>query len=102
MVDRSTKRLTFEPPMTPSDPVATTSDACGDGRLANTVSARSATSLGEDAGYTSRSGGLFQHIVAGVVDDHPVAGFCQAFRHGKSHMSQADESDYPRGQVVSH
>ena len=48
-VDMSTKRLTCDPPITPSFPVATSKDACGDGRLANTVPARFATSLGDDA-----------------------------------------------------
>ena len=49
VVERSTKRLTFLPSITPSLPVATSSEACSDGRLAMTVSTRSATSFGEDA-----------------------------------------------------
>ena len=48
-VEKSTNRLTREPSMTPPAPVATSKDACGDGRLAITVSARSATSLVDDA-----------------------------------------------------
>jgi hypothetical protein len=49
VVDRSTKRLTFLPSITPPLPVATSSEACSEGRLAITVSVRSATSLGEAA-----------------------------------------------------
>ena len=43
------KRLTSLPSITPPVPVATSSEACSDGRLASTVSARSATSFGEEA-----------------------------------------------------
>ena len=50
-VDRSTKRLTRLPSITPLAPVATSSEACSEGRLAITVSTRSATSLGEAAAY---------------------------------------------------
>src|SRR6266436_9207455 len=48
-VERSTKRFTSLPSITLPVPVATSSEACSDGRLASTVSARSATSLGEEA-----------------------------------------------------
>src|SRR5438105_10591744 len=48
-VERSTKRLTRLPSITPPAPVATSSEACSDGRLASTVSQRSAMSLGDDA-----------------------------------------------------
>src|SRR5260370_1429882 len=49
MVERSTKRLARLPSIPPPAPVATSSEACSDGRLASTVSARSATSFGEEA-----------------------------------------------------
>ncbi len=49
VVERSTSRLTRLPSITPSLPVATSSEICSDGRLAITVSVRSATSFGEDA-----------------------------------------------------
>src|SRR5260370_14413872 len=48
-VERSTKRFTSLPSITPPVPVATSSEAGREGRLASTVSARSATSLGEEA-----------------------------------------------------
>ena len=47
VVDRSTKRFTFLPSITPSGPVATFSTMSGVGRLTITVSAESAISLGE-------------------------------------------------------
>jgi hypothetical protein len=50
-VDRSTKRLTRLPSITPLCPVATSSEACSDGRLAITLSTRSATSFGDDAAF---------------------------------------------------
>ena len=49
VVDRSTKRRTFLPSITPSGPVATLSTMSGVGRLAITVSTMSATSFGERA-----------------------------------------------------
>ena len=49
VVDRSTKRLTRLPSMMPSGPVATFITISGVGRLTMTVSAASATSLGERA-----------------------------------------------------
>ncbi len=49
VVDRSMKRLTRFPWMTPPSPVATFSEICSEGRLAITVSTRSATSAGDDA-----------------------------------------------------
>ena len=48
-VERSTNRLTRLPSITPLSPVATSSEACSDGRLASTVSVRSAMSFGDDA-----------------------------------------------------
>jgi hypothetical protein len=49
VVERSTKRRTFLPLETPSGPVATVKTTSGVGRLANTVSTRSAMSRGEEA-----------------------------------------------------
>ena len=49
VVERSTKRRTFLPSITPSGPVATLSTMSGVGRLTITVSAKSATSFGERA-----------------------------------------------------
>jgi len=49
VVDRSMKRLIRLPWITPPSPVATFSEICNDGRLAITVSTRSATSAGDDA-----------------------------------------------------
>ena len=48
-VDRSMKRLTRLPSITLPAPVATSSEACSDGKLAITVSQRSAMSFGEVA-----------------------------------------------------
>src|ERR1700674_4683584 len=48
-VERSTNRLTRLPSIAPLSPVTTSSEACSDGRLASTVSARSAMSFGDDA-----------------------------------------------------
>ena len=48
-VERSTKRLTRLPSITPPAPVATSSEACSDGRLASTLSQRSAMSFGDAA-----------------------------------------------------
>ena len=49
VVERSTRRLTRLPWMTPPSPSATFSETCSEGRLAITVSTRSATSCGEAA-----------------------------------------------------
>ncbi len=49
VVERSTRRLMRLPWMTPPSPIATFSEICSDGRLAITVSTRSATSCGEEA-----------------------------------------------------
>ena len=55
VVERSTKRRTRLPSITPRGPVATASTMSGVGRLAITVSAASATSAGERAALAPRA-----------------------------------------------
>jgi hypothetical protein len=58
VVDRSTKRPTFLPSITPPGLVTTASTMSGVGRLAITVSAASATSAGERAAIAPRAARL--------------------------------------------
>ena len=92
-VERSTKRFTFLPSITPPAPVATSSEACSDGRLASTVSARSATSFGEAAASAPSATSLSTASLRWFEHDEPMPGLDQAARHGKAHLSEADESD---------
>ena len=54
------KRLTRVPSITPPAPVATSSEACSDGRLAITVSTRSAMSLGDVAAWAYTGTGIWE------------------------------------------
>ena len=55
VVERSTKRLIFLPSMTPPSPSATFCEMASEGRLAITVSTRSATSAGEEASLRAQA-----------------------------------------------
>ncbi len=93
VVDRSTNRRMRLPSINPPLPAATASTMSGVGRLAITVSARSATSRTEPAGsapsFTSRS------IASrpGVEHHHPVARLDQTAGHMEPHLAQSDEAD---------
>ncbi len=93
VVERSTKRRTRLPSITPSAPVATASTMSGVGRLAITVSTVSATSRTEPAACapsaTSRS------IASRLRVEHgqPMPGFEQTAGHGEAHIAQTDEAD---------
>ncbi len=69
------KRLTFSPSITPPLPVATSSEACSEGRLAITVSTSSATCLTEAPGRapsaTSRSIAAF--CVSNTMSEWPAS-----------------------------
>src|ERR1700691_59630 len=92
VVERSTKRRTFLPSITPLGPVATLSTISGVGRLAITVSAMSATSFGERAATAPR-GEIADRFLAGVVDDDLVPGLDQTPRHVRAHIAETDETD---------
>ena len=55
VVERSTKRLMRLPCRRPPSPTATLATICGSGRLAITVSTRSATSCGDEASFAPRA-----------------------------------------------
>ncbi len=80
--------------MTPPSPVATFATMCGSGRLAITVSTRSATSCGDDASLRAERNQRRDGIVARVVDDEFVAGLDQPARHRLPHIAEADEADF--------
>ena len=96
-VERSTKRLTRLPSITPPAPVATSSEACSDGRLAITVSTRSAMSFGEDAGLRAERDQSVDRFLARIEHHELMPGLDQAARHGKAHLAEADKSDVPWG-----
>ena len=93
-VERSTKRLTRLPSITPPVPVATSSEACSDGRLASTVSQRSAMSLGDDAALRAHRDELVDGFLPRVEYGELVPGLDQAARHREAHLPEADESDF--------
>ena len=93
VVERSTKRLTRLPWMTPPSPSATFFEICSDGRLAITVSTRSATSAGDDASLRAERHQRRDRVVAGVVDDELVPGLDQPARHRLSHVAESDKAD---------
>ena len=93
VVERSTKRRTRLPSITPSGPVATLSTISGVGRLTITVSAMSAISFGERAATRAERGEIADRFLAGVVDDDLVAGLDQPPRHVRAHIAETDEAD---------
>jgi hypothetical protein len=72
--------------------VATSIAACGDGRLAMTVSTRSATSFGDDA-PAPQCDNPVESFGARVERDDAVIGFNEAPSHRKTQVAQADKSD---------
>src|SRR3954469_18735357 len=97
-VERSTKRLTRLPSITPFGPVATASEACSEGRLAITVSTWSAPSLGDvlvrgAAALRRRPPRgaappqLADALLARVESEEPVAGLDQPPFHRETHIS---------------
>ena len=88
------KRFTSLPSITPPVPVATSSEACSDGRLASTVSARSAMSFGDERGLGAERHQLVDRLLALVEHGELMPGLDQAARHGKAHLTQADKSDF--------
>ncbi len=93
VVERSTKRRTRLPSITPSGPVATLSTMSGVGRLTITVSAASATSLGERAATAAERRDVADRLLADVVDDDLVSGLDQPPRHVRAHIAETDEAD---------
>ena len=85
--------------MTPPSPSATFSEICSDGRLAITVSTRSATSAGEEASLRAERDQRRHRVVAGVVDDELVAGLDQPPRHRLPHIAQSDKANVHFGSV---
>ena len=79
--------------MTPPSPGATFSEICSDGRLAITVSTRSATSAGDEASLRAQRHQRRDRVVARVVDDEFVAGLDQPPRHRLPHIAQTDKAD---------
>ena len=93
VVERSTKRRTRLPSITPSAPVATASTMSGVGRLAITVSTWSAISRGRSGGSRAERDEPVDRLTPRVEHDHPVAGLDQPAGHVEAHLAEPDEAD---------
>ena len=89
-VEKSMNRLMREPSATA---VATSRDACGDGRLAITVSALSATSRADDAARAPKATSSL--ITSARVSNATTLWPASTSRSGdgKTHVAQADKPD---------
>ena len=93
VVERSTKRRTRLPSITPSGPVATLSTMSGVGRLTITVSTSVGDFLRRARRHGAARGEIADRFLAGVVDDDLVPGFDQPARHMRAHIAETDEAD---------
>ena len=92
-VERSTKRLTRLPSITPPVPVATSSEACSDGRLASTVSALVRDFPCGGRRPCAERDQPVDRLLTLVEYEQAMSRFGQAARHGKAHFAKADETD---------
>ncbi len=81
------------PSINPPLPAATASTMSGVGRLAITVSARSATSRTEPAASAPSFDQPLDRLGPGVEHHDPVARLDQTAGHMEAHLAQSDEAD---------
>ena len=93
VVERSTKRRTRLPAITPSLPVATASTMSGVGRLAITVSTPSATSRDGAGRLRPLRDQAIDRLAPRVEHGEPMPRFEQTTDHGQAHIAQADKAD---------
>ena len=93
VVERSTKRRTRLPSISPPLPAATASTMSGVGRLAITVSTRSATSRTERRGLRAERGETVDGFASRVEHDDLMPGLDQPAGHVEAHLAEPDEAD---------